>query len=86
MFIVFVISLCMFVVLYVVVCMYALLARKSSLSNCLEVLNNQSINQCVIDYWGMRVGPKLFYGMPGAILSFNVVHVDSVVIIVLLKK
>ena len=42
--------------------------------------------QCVIDYWGERLDAKLFYGMPGAILSFNVVHMDSVVIIVLSKK
>ena len=42
--------------------------------------------QCVINYWGVRLDAKLFYGMPGTILSFNVVHVDSVVIIVLLKK
>ena len=47
--------------------------------------------QCIIDYWGTHSDAKLFYGMPGAILSFNVVHVDvvhvdSVVTIVLLKK
>ena len=29
---------------------------------------------------------KLFFGMPSTILSFNVVHMDSVVIIVLIKK
>jgi len=29
---------------------------------------------------------SLFYGMPGAIPSFNVVYMDSVVIIVLEKK
>ena len=34
--------------------------------------------QCVIDYWGTHSDVKLFYGMPGTILSFNVVHVDSV--------
>ena len=44
------------------------------------------IFQCIIDYRGARLDAKLFYGMPGAILSFNVVHLDSVVIIVLLKK
>ena len=42
--------------------------------------------QYVIDYWGEHSDAKLFYGMPGTILSFNVVHTDSVVIIVLLKK
>ena len=47
MFIVFVISLCMFAVLYVVVCMYAPLAGKSGLSNCLDVINNQS-NACSV--------------------------------------
>ena len=42
--------LCMFVVLYVVIVvvgMCATLAGKSSLSDCLEALNNQSINQLV---------------------------------------
>ena len=34
----------------------------------------------------MRSDAKLYYGIPGAILSFNVVHVDSAVIIVLFKK
>ena len=49
-FIVFVVFLGMCVVLYVVivvVCKYAPLAGKSGLSDCLEVLNNQSINQLV---------------------------------------
>ena len=45
--------------------------------------------QCVIDYWGTHSDAKLFYGMPGtspgAFLSFNVAHMDSIVIIVLLK-
>ena len=44
--------------------------------------NGHPTFQCVIDYWGTRSNAK----MPGAILSFNVVHLDSVVIIVLLKK
>ena len=44
--------------------------------------NSHLTFQCVIDYWGVHSDAKLFYGMPGAILSFNVVHVDSVVIIV----
>ena len=42
--------LCMFVVLYVVIVvvgMCATLAGKSGLSDCLEALNNQSINQLV---------------------------------------
>ena len=39
--------------------------------------------QYVTDYWGTRSNAKLFYGMPGAILYFNV---DSIVITVLLKK
>ena len=42
--------------------------------------------QCVINYWGARSDAKLFYEIPGAILSFNVVHMDSVVITVLLKQ
>ena len=42
--------------------------------------------KCVIDYWGTRLDAKIFYGMSGTILSFNVVHVNSVVIIVLLKS
>ena len=29
------------------------------------------------DYWGTCSGAKLFYKMPGTILSFDVVHVDS---------
>ena len=41
--------------------------------------------QYVIDYWGAHSDTKYFYGMLGAIVSFNVVHVDSVVIIVSLK-
>ena len=36
--------------------------------------------QCVIDYWGVCSNAKLLYGMPLTILSFDVVHVDSVVI------
>ena len=36
--------------------------------------------QCVIDYCGVCSDAKLLYGMPGTILSFDVVHVDSVVI------
>ena len=39
--------------------------------------------QCIIDYWGVYFDEKLFYGMPGAMFSFNAVHV---VIIVLFKK
>ena len=42
--------------------------------------------QCIIDYWAEHSNTKLYYGIPGTILSFNVVHVDSVVIIVLLKS
>ena len=42
--------------------------------------------QYVIDYWSARLDTTLFYEMPGAILSCNVVHLDSVVIIVLSKK
>ena len=53
----------------------------------LQIKRNGHLNfQCIIDYWGARSDTKLCYGMPGAILSFNVVHVDSVVISVLLKK
>ena len=36
--------------------------------------------QCVIDYWGACSNAILLYGMPVTILSFDVVHVDSVVI------
>ena len=46
MFIVFVVSLRIFVVFYVVVCMCAPLARKNALSDCLEVINHQSIEHC----------------------------------------
>ena len=42
--------------------------------------------QCVIDYWDTHLDAKIFYGMPSAIISFNVVHVDLAVIIVLLKS
>ena len=48
--------------------------------------NSHLTFKCVIDYLGVRLDAKLFYGMPGTILSFHVVHMDSVVIIVLLKK
>ena len=48
--------------------------------------NDHITFQCVIDYRGERSDVKLFYGMPGAILSFNMAHMDSVVIIVLFKK
>ena len=45
-----------------------------------------SLFNAYTDYWGTRLDTKLFYGMSGTILSFNVVHMDSVVIIVLLKS
>ena len=49
--------------------------------------NDHLTFQCVIDNGGGACSDvKLFYEMPGTILSFNVVHVDLVVIIVLLKK
>ena len=48
--------------------------------------NDHLTFQCVIDCWDARSDTKLFYGMPGTILSFNVLHKDSVVIIVLLIK
>ena len=37
--------------------------------------------QCVIDYWGTHLDAKLLLGIPGAILSFNVVHVHVDIIV-----
>ena len=43
--------------------------------------------QYVFDYWSTHfIDARLFYGMPDVIVSFDVVHVDSVVIIMLFKK
>jgi len=44
-------------------------------------------HQCIIDYWGgIYLDANYFFGISGANLSFNVVHVDSVVINVLINN